>query len=684
MSYKINYLIKLLCFAIFSLALPEKVFAQKEITLATIEYEPYIGKNLPHKGYVYEVVHKVFTRMGYKIKIGFYPLKRAKISSINGYFDGMVPAYYDDANIDDFVYSVPFPGDNIVLLKMKNSKVQLMQENGGDVNSILAQLKNYTIGLLRGTNGASFFLNNKILKTEVVSYDIQNIDKLVAKRVDFILIDKYTAADIMVKHRPHFIGKIEQVKPALSSNSFHLAISKKTNNYQEKINDFNEGLNSIIDDGTLDNILSKHGLLSASNKVDKKVELVIGTVKNKEMLIMQKLSTIYEKENPNIKLTWRVLDENTLRKRLMGDMAISDGQFDVVTIGGFETSLWPKKGWLTPLINLPHSYDKEDIIDAVRQSLLYKGELYALPFYGESSMTFYRKDLFEKANIKMPNNPTYEDIESYAKKIHDPSNGVYGICLRGKAGWGANMAFFNTLVNTYGGRWFNKDWKPTLNTPEWINALTLYKELVTNYGPPSTPENNFNENKELFSNGNCGIWIDSTVAAGLLFDPKQSKVSTKTGLANSPTVMTKKGSHWLWVWSLGIPSSSNQKSEALKFLTWATSKEYIKLVAKNYGWVSVPPGTRMSTYLNPEYKKVAPFSIFVLSSIQSADSNDNTFLPSPYKGISYINIPEYPSLGDKVGNLIQRVIRGTLTIEEALREAQFIVESQMHKSGYYP
>lgn len=670
-------LVLFLCISFISTSL----FAKKSIVLISSEKEPYIGSNLPNQGYVYEVVNESFKEVGYDIKIIYAPLIRAQNIAKKGLVDGLIPSYNTKGPSQrDFVFSLPFPGDYIGLLKKKSLKIENLEENISNPQKLYKLLENYRFGIVRGVYGLPVFDYAEYLDKSFVSKDIQNIDKLFLDRLDFVIIDKFVASDIIVNQRPNMIGKLEFVTPPLISNTFHVAFSKNAVNYEEKLKDFNTGLELLRKKGKIDKILANHGLLQT--KSENKTKLVIGSVNNSEMLVMKELSKLYEKEHPNIELEWRILEETTLRKRLLSDMAISDGQFDIMTIGAYETQIWAKEKWLSPIKDLPKKYDLDDIIKPLRDNLSFKNNLYALPFYAESSMTFYRTDLFKKAGITMPENPTYKDILNFIKKIHDPENGVYGICLRGKAGWGANMAFFNTLLNSFGGRWFDENWNPTINTLEWENALSLFKELIVNYAPPGTSTYNFNENKELFSEGHCGIWIDATVAAGLLFDPNNSKVYKDIGYAKAPIAVTENGSHWLWTWSLAIPSSSKQKKDALDFITWATSKDYINLVAKKSGWLQVPPGTRTSTYENKNYKKEAKFSNFVFNSINNIDTKNNTLYKSPYDGILYVEIPEYPSLGDNVGSLIQQVIEENITINDALKEANEFVKNQMLRSGY--
>ncbi len=413
-----------------------------------------------------------------------------------------------------------------------------------------------------------------------------------------------------------------------------------------------------------------------------KTKLTIATVNNGDMVVMQKLSSEFEKQNPDIELDWVVLEENVLRQRLTTDIAIAGGQYDVMTIGSYEVPIWASRRWLTAFNDLPSSYDLGDMLPAVRDGLSYEGNLYALPFYAESSMMFYRKDLFKNAGLTMPERPTWEQVKQFAAAIHDPSNKVYGICLRGKAGWGENMAFLSTMVNSFGGRWFDENWKPALDSKAWKDATNFYVSLLNTYGPPGTTANGFNENLSLFANGQCGMWIDATVAAGMLFNPEVSKVSDQLGFAQAPYGITPKGSHWFWAWSLAIPTTSKNPEEAKKFLLWATSKEYLKLVGETNGWVAVPPGTRASTYENPKYQEAAPFAAFVRKAIENADTIDSTLEPKPYIGIQYATIPEFQSIGTQVGQQINGALAGKIPVEEALKTSQKITLRQMRRSGY--
>ncbi len=411
-------------------------------------------------------------------------------------------------------------------------------------------------------------------------------------------------------------------------------------------------------------------------------ELVVATVNNGHMIEMQKLTKHFEQANPDIKVKWVTLEEGVLRQRVTTDIATKGGQFDIMTIGMYETPIWGKKGWLTEL-KTDAAYDADDILPAMRNGLSVNNKMYAAPFYGESSMLMYRKDLADKAGIKVSDKPTWAEIKTLAQKIHNPKEGVYGICLRGKPGWGDNMAFLTTLVNTHGGQWFDMDWKPQLTSKPWKDAITFYVDLLKNYGPPGSSANSFNEILALYNAGKCGMWIDATIAASFITDPKQSKVADQVAFAQAPTAVTPKGANWLWAWALAIPSGTKKTVEAQKFIAWATSKEYIALVGKTNGWGSIPTGTRKSTYVNADFLKAAKFAAAEKAAIDSANPNDSTLPKSPYVGVQFAAIPEFQAIGIAVGQQMSAALAGKTSIDAALKASQNAAEREMKKGGYY-
>jgi sorbitol/mannitol transport system substrate-binding protein len=409
--------------------------------------------------------------------------------------------------------------------------------------------------------------------------------------------------------------------------------------------------------------------------------ITIATVNNSDMIIMQKLSPQWEQETGNT-IDWVVLEENVLRQRVTTDIATNGGQFDVITIGSYEAPIWGKQGWLVGLNDLDEAYDYDDLIPTVVSALSYDGTLYAVPFYAESSFTFYRKDLFDEAGLTMPDTPTYDQIAEFSAQLTDKSKEQYGFCQRGKPGWGENMAFVGPMVNAFGGRWFDEDWQPQLTTEPWVTAVTYYVDNMNAYGPPGASGNGHNENRALFATGHCAIWVDATSAAGYIFNPNESQVADKTAFAAAPIQVTSNGSGWFWSWALGIPASSGKVDAAKSFLEWATSKDYVTLVGESEGWVAAPPGTRKSTYDNPEYQKAAPFAEIVYTSIANADITNPTKDPVPYVGIQYAAIPEWQGIGTTLGQQIAAALAGQVSVAEALESAQSSTERTMRQAGY--
>ena len=408
--------------------------------------------------------------------------------------------------------------------------------------------------------------------------------------------------------------------------------------------------------------------------------ITVATVNNGDMIRMQGLMPEFNAKYPDIQVEWVTLEENVLRQKVTTDIATKGGQFDVLTIGTYEVPIWGKQGWLVSLNDLPPEWDQADLLPAIAGGLTVDGQLYAAPFYGESSMVMYRKDLMEKAGLTMPEAPTWADIKVAAAGMDDDANGVYGICLRGKAGWGENMAFLTAMSNSFGARWFDEAWNPQFDSPQWKATIDFYLDLMTNYGPPGASNNGFNENLALFNQGKCGMWIDATVAASFVTG-KESTVADKVGFALAPDNGLGKRGNWLWAWSLAIPAGSAKVDAAKTFVAWATSKEYAELVASKEGWANVPPGTRTSLYANPEYAKV-PFAKMTLDSINAADPTKPTVDPVPYTGVQFVAIPEFQGIATTTGQNFSAALAGTMTADEALAASQEVTKTEMTKAGY--
>jgi sorbitol/mannitol transport system substrate-binding protein len=276
----------------------------------------------------------------------------------------------------------------------------------------------------------------------------------------------------------------------------------------------------------------------------------------------------------------------------------------------------------------------------------------------------------------MPLHPTWKQIASFAAKLNDPAKGVAGICLRGENGWGENLAALDTVINTSGGSWFNDSWEPQLTSPADEAATNFYVNLVRKDGEAGASNDGFTECETAYGSGKAAMWYDATVAAGLIATAYPT-VSAETGYAyaptGSPTGAPGVPSGWLYTWSLSIPTGVPNVPQTVKYLEWATGKQYIAYSGPKIGWANIDPGTRYSTYALPQYKKAAgAFAGITLASINAANPNHPTDanVAVPYVGVQFVDEPWFINLGTQVSDQISAAIAGTESVSQALKTSQ--------------
>ena len=407
-------------------------------------------------------------------------------------------------------------------------------------------------------------------------------------------------------------------------------------------------------------------------------EIVVAIVSNPQMQDAIALQDEFKAQYPDVDVSFVSLPENEARAKITASVATQGGEFDVVMISNYETPMWAENGWITNLQDYADStegYDPDDFVPTIAEALSYEGDLYSVPFYGESSFLAYREDLFEEAGLTMPEKPTWEDIRGFAQELDDPEGERSGICLRGLAGWGEVMAPLGTMINTYGGRWFDEDWNATLDSPEVEAAVTDYVDLVQDYGQAGPATSGYGDCLTLYSQGNTAMWYDATAMVSAIEDPSSSLVVGKSGYAPAPVSQTD-SSGWLYSWSLAIPATSEQKDAAWDFVSWMTNKEYIELVGEKVGWERVPPGSRLSTYEIPEYAGIAEaYAEPTLQAMAGASQETSMLQGVPYPGLQFVGIPEFQDLGTRVAQQISAAIAGQQTVQEALEQSQSYAET---------
>ncbi|MFE7234548.1 ABC transporter substrate-binding protein [Streptomyces sp. NPDC057596] len=403
-------------------------------------------------------------------------------------------------------------------------------------------------------------------------------------------------------------------------------------------------------------------------------------VNNPQMVELQKLTAAHFTKDTGIKVNFTVLPENDVRDKISQDFANQAGQYDVATLSNYEIPIYAKNGWLHPLdayVEKDTAFDQADILPPMTRALTAEdGKLYGEPFYGESSFLMYRKDVLEKAGLTMPDKPTWKQVADLAAKID--GSGMKGICLRGLPGWGEVMAPLTTVVNTFGGTWFDKDWTARLDSKEFKEATQFYVDLVRKHGEAGAAQSGYAECLNNMTQGKTAMWYDATAGAGSL-EADGSPVQGKIGYAPAPVEKTE-GSGWLYTWAWGIQKASKNSENAWKFISWASSKDYEKLAGEKAGWSNVPAGKRASTYDIPQYRKeAAAFADVTRDAIANAKPEDPGVQPRPAPGIQFVGIPEFTDLGTKVSQEISSAIAGRQSVDSALKKAQKLAEAVAEK-----
>ena len=400
-------------------------------------------------------------------------------------------------------------------------------------------------------------------------------------------------------------------------------------------------------------------------------------VNNPQMIDLQRLTAGEFTRQTGIGVNFTVLPENDVRDKISQEFSSQAGQYDVASLSNFEIPIYAKSKWIAPLdgyVAADTAFDQADILPPMTKSLTADdGKLYGEPFYGESSFLMYRKDVLDAAGIQMPARPTWPQVADIAARVDGRQPGMAGICLRGQPGWGQVFAPLTTVVNTFGGTWFDQDWNARVDAPEFKQATQFYVDLVRAHGEVGAPQAGFTECLNNLVQGNAAMWYDATSAAGTL-EAADSPVKGKIGYVAAPVVRTA-SSGWLYAWSWSIQQASEKKDNAWKFISWASSRQYEELVGNRLGWSRVPAGKRASTYRNADYlKEAAAFAEPTEQAISSADPRNPGVQPRPALGIQFVDIPEFTDLGTQVSQYVSSAIAGQMSVDEALERGQRLAD----------
>ena len=244
---------KIVYFLIVTLVYSAPCFAGKRFTFLTVDFPPYYGKDLPEKGWVSEVVANALETKGYEVEIKFVPWTKAVEDTREGYYDGLLGAYYTEERADFYYFSAPIAQVRTGFFKRKDVDISFKN---------LTELKNYKIGVVEGyATSKKFDSADYLNKVPVTSLDV-GLRMLYEKSLDLMadsqVVGKFRMKHVLEEDTPGLSEQIEFIQPVLAMNKIYVAISKKTRDADLKLIDFNQGLRKIYMNGTFRKIKAKH------------------------------------------------------------------------------------------------------------------------------------------------------------------------------------------------------------------------------------------------------------------------------------------------------------------------------------------------------------------------------------------------------------------------------------------
>ncbi len=328
------------------------------------------------------------------------------------------------------------------------------------------------------------------------------------------------------------------------------------------------------------------------------------------------------------------------------------------------------KYFMNPKLADP-KYDADDLIDGYVANIGIAGgekgylpgktgSLFGLPFGSETSILGYRKDIFEKHGLKVPE--TYDELLDLACKIPQLEPGMGGLSSRAASGHHASHAFLLHLA-PLGGRIFDDDWNPIMNNKAGVAAATALKKIV-DCGPEGAQTFGFAEAGAAFLQGKTAMFLDSTQFAGQVNDPAKSKVVGKVSWAMHPKGVRRASE--TGGFGIGIPANAQHKEAAFLLMQWLTSKHADKLIALQGGNPS-----RFSTHEDPDVNAKFPYMKLFGKALHYADPN--------WRPI----IPVWGKINADLGTTLSKVLTENLDIQEALDGVAKRTRATMEQAGYY-
>lgn len=373
-----------------------------------------------------------------------------------------------------------------------------------------------------------------------------------------------------------------------------------------------------------------------------------------------------------VRLRFEKVPPGQIRQKALLDLSSKTGTYATHAADPMYYPLYVSNKWVDPLdrflndssLTDPAWYDYPDILKAWRDADSVDGKPYGIPYDGEVTVQVYRKDLYDAKGLKPAT--TYDELLANSKALHDPSNRLFGLAMRGFAGAGQNMYIYPSILRGFGGGWF-KDGAIHVNSPEGVRALQWYVNALTQYAPPAVRNWNWPDIADAFSQGTVACYLDAHSSAAVINNPERSKVIGKIGYARWPKGPSGRGVTSIWNWGFPVNAALSERAKKATwlFITWATSKETQARTSWKFAGPAKRSGiNRTSSWRSAEFAQAMAGAghDFVATALASLEHDtDVEWRP---------RVPQWPAVGETMATNIQAALVGQKSAQQALDEAQ--------------
>ena len=200
-------------------------------------------------GFLIEISKAAFRKVGYTVNIQYMPWTRALQTVMGGHAEALLGAYFTDERAEKMQYTHSMGASEIVFFKLRDADITY---------SRLEDLRHYRIGTITGASYTAEFDAATFIEKEPTSdYNI-NLRKLLAGRVPLIVEKKAVILNALATRYPESANKVVAMDKPLKTGKFFNAFSKNFPGYEQKVADFNKGLDLLVNDGTLQKIMAKN------------------------------------------------------------------------------------------------------------------------------------------------------------------------------------------------------------------------------------------------------------------------------------------------------------------------------------------------------------------------------------------------------------------------------------------